>query len=112
VKSKLPTTFNFGHFKYKIMFAHPEDDLLTSCAGGRLDGLATQAQGLIVISCSDTYTEDYKNLVLMHEIIHTICAAHGTDLGVGAEDVIDSLAFGIIQSFAQNKWMKEYFFAN
>jgi Zn-dependent peptidase ImmA (M78 family) len=110
VSSKSPTTFSIGHLKYKITFATPDHEALETSEGRGLDGLASQAQGIIVVNCNEKYTEEYQKLVLLHEIIHTICTAHGTDLGENTEDVIDSLAFGIIQAVNQNKWMKEYFF--
>jgi hypothetical protein len=112
MKSKPPTTFNIGHLKYKVMFAYPDHEALENSEGGPLDGLASQAQGIIVVNCNEKYTEEYQKLVLLHEIIHTICTAHGTDLGENTEDVIDSLAFGIMQAVAQNKWMRGYFFEN
>jgi Zn-dependent peptidase ImmA (M78 family) len=74
-----------------------------------IDGLSSQAQGLIAVSDNDFYTEEYKKLILMHEIIHIILCAHATTIKNNTEDVIDSLSYGFIQAMKQNPWMKEFF---
>ena len=110
MKSKLPTIFNLGHLKYKIVYAQPGDELLKSDTEYSLDGLHSQSRGALVVNACGEYTEDYIRLVLLHEIIHAIVTAHGIPIDCDViENVADGLSFGFIQAMHQNPWMATLF---
>lgn len=99
---KFPTMFEYGHLKYDIVQL-PE---MNNDDGQALGGQHRQYQGKLFVT-TDGNTPEYQRLVLMHEIIHAIEQAHG--LFELKEEHINGLSFGIIQAFAQNPWMKEFF---
>jgi len=105
MKSKtFPTTFNYGHLKYKIIQLEES----RSEDGIPLGGEHRLHEGKIFIITAG-HTEEYKRIVLMHEILHALEYTGGFEL---EEKVVRGLSFGLVQALLQNPWMGEFFNEN
>ena len=98
---KIPTEFNYGHLKYKIIH---QDEMNNAGDGIPLGGQHRLHEGKIFIT-TDKATREYMRIVMLHEILHCIEYTSGLNL---EEKEIQGISFGIIQALRQNPWLADY----
>ena len=96
---KRPDTFKFGILKYRIKWRKH----VRAKDGSYLGGWHKQYKALIIVN--DEANDEYKKLVLMHEIVHAMTMGYGMTL---KENQVDGIAQGMIEALRRNEWMGRY----
>ena len=87
-----------------IDFKYVESELIVSNDAKQLDGKITYNKQQIEVA--SPYPEQYRRLVLWHEIVHGILNLAGRDCD--DEGLIDALAGGIVQVLRDNPQLREF----